>query len=116
MTDELIGLALDETREKMMRGVEHTKTEFATVRTGRAVPALIEKLKVDYYGAEVVLQQIAGITVRTSAPDSSLPPYGTRITRVCSGAAPALEYRLHDVCELSLGPQGRHPGDRRLRR
>ena len=47
----------------MQRAVEHTQTEYATVRTGRATPALVEKLKVNYYGVEVPLQQLAGFAV-----------------------------------------------------
>lgn len=47
----------------MQRAVEHTQTEYATVRTGRATPALVEKLKVNYYGVEVPLQQLAGFSV-----------------------------------------------------
>jgi len=50
-------------RERMGRAVGHTQSEFSTVRTGRATPALVEKLKVDYYGAEVPLQQLAGFSV-----------------------------------------------------
>jgi ribosome recycling factor len=64
MTDEsLIDLALVDCREKMHRAVEHAKVEFASVRTGRAMPVLVEKLRVDYFGTEVPLQQLAGITV-----------------------------------------------------
>jgi ribosome recycling factor len=53
-----------ETADKMGKAVTHTQGEFASVRTGRAVPALVEKIKVDYYGAEVVLQQLAGVRVQ----------------------------------------------------
>lgn len=64
MSDEtLIELALEETRERMARAIEHTKGEFSTVRTGRASPALVERLKIDYFGSEVPLQQLAGLTV-----------------------------------------------------
>ena len=63
MTDILVDIAIDECRDRMARAVEHTKSEFSGIRTGRATPALIEKLKVDYYGAEVPLQQIAGLHV-----------------------------------------------------
>jgi ribosome recycling factor len=52
-----------ETAERMARAVAHAREEFTTVRTGRASPALVEKLTVEYYGAEVPLQQIAGFTV-----------------------------------------------------
>ena len=54
---------LVDTTEKMAKAVAHTSTEFAGVRTGRATPALVERLKVDYYGAEVPLQQLAGFSV-----------------------------------------------------
>jgi ribosome recycling factor len=47
----------------MGQAVEHTKGEFGGIRTGRAAPALIEKLRVDYYGSEVPLQQLAGLHV-----------------------------------------------------
>ena len=53
----------DDAQERMQRAVEHTQTEYATVRTGRATPALVEKLKVNYYGVEVPLQQLAGFSV-----------------------------------------------------
>lgn len=52
-----------EARSKMKKAVEHLREQFARVRTGRANPGLVEKLKIDYYGAEVPLQQIAGISV-----------------------------------------------------
>jgi ribosome recycling factor len=59
----VIADVLSDTKEKMGKAVEHAKTEFGSVRTGRATPALVEKLPVDYYGTEVPLQQLAGFTV-----------------------------------------------------
>src|SRR5919199_277445 len=59
----MIDDVLLETVDKMDKAVTHTQSDFAAVRTGRATSALIEKLKVDYYGAEVPLQQIAGFSV-----------------------------------------------------
>ena len=52
-----------EAADKMGKAVTHTQSDFATVRIGRAMPALVEKLKVEYYGEEVALQQLAGFTV-----------------------------------------------------
>jgi ribosome recycling factor len=54
---------LAEAAEKMGKAVTHTQAEFSGIRTGRATPALVEKLKVDYYGSEVPLQQLAGFSV-----------------------------------------------------
>ncbi|HTV12660.1 MAG TPA: ribosome recycling factor [Acidimicrobiales bacterium] len=63
MADNLLGTAIEECRDRMAKAVEHTKGEFGAIRTGRAAPALVEKLRVDYYGAEVPLQQLAGFHV-----------------------------------------------------
>ena len=61
--DDMIAMVLDDASEKMAKAVTHARAEFTSVRTGRAAPALVEKLPVDYYGTEVPLQQIAGFTV-----------------------------------------------------
>ena len=63
MSAELVKLVLDDADEKMGKAVEHARKEFSGVRTGRAAPALVEKLPVEYYGSEVPLQQIAGFQV-----------------------------------------------------
>ncbi|MHB8243778.1 MAG: ribosome recycling factor [Acidimicrobiales bacterium] len=55
--------ALEECRERMNKAVEHARADFAAVRTGRAAPALVERIKIDYYGQEVPLQQLAGFQV-----------------------------------------------------
>lgn len=52
-----------ETMDKMEKAVEHTRSQFATVRTGRATPSLVERIAVEYYGAQVPLQQLASISV-----------------------------------------------------
>jgi len=54
---------LKDAKDKMVKAIEHTREEFAGVRTGRASPALIQKLTVDYYGSLTPLQQLAGISV-----------------------------------------------------
>ena len=59
----LLDAVLGDSREKMAKAVAHAQAEFGAVRTGRASPALVERLKVDYYGTEVPLQQLAGFSV-----------------------------------------------------
>lgn len=49
--------------EKMEKAVEHVQSQFTTVRTGRASPALVERLMVEYYGSMVPVQQLAGFQV-----------------------------------------------------
>jgi ribosome recycling factor len=63
MEESFADAVLEDCRDKMAKAVNHTQTEFSTIRTGRAAPALVEKLKVDYYGTDVPLQQLAGIQV-----------------------------------------------------
>jgi len=63
MDDELLNAAMDECKEHMKKAVAHTQSEFSSLRTGRANSALLERLRVEYYGSEVPLQQIAGFSV-----------------------------------------------------
>lgn len=63
MADEMKDVVFEECRDKMRKAVAHLQDEFSGIRTGRATPALVEKLKVDMYGSEVPLQQVAGVTV-----------------------------------------------------
>ena len=63
MSDDLVRMVLDDAATRMGKAVEHARAEFGGVRTGRAAPALVEKLMVDYYGTEVPLQQLAGFQV-----------------------------------------------------
>jgi ribosome recycling factor len=59
VTEDTILDAID----KMEKAVEHVQSQFTTVRTGRASPALVEKLMADYYGSMVPVQQLAGFQV-----------------------------------------------------
>ena len=49
--------------QRMGKAVDALKRELATVRTGRANPALLEHLRVDYYGTPTSLQQLATVMV-----------------------------------------------------
>jgi ribosome recycling factor len=59
---------MEESERKFKRAVEVTAEEFATVRTGRASPQLLEKLSVSYYGTMTPLNQIATV----SAPEARM--------------------------------------------
>jgi ribosome recycling factor len=64
----VIDPVLREAETKMAKSVEHFATELSTIRTGRASPALIEKVMVPYYGTPTPLNQLAQI----SAPEPRL--------------------------------------------
>ena len=54
---------IKDAEQKMKGAVEHAREEFAAIRTGRAHPAMFNKLMVDYYGAPTPLQQLATFQV-----------------------------------------------------
>jgi len=60
---DVISEILSSAEQKMKATVEHAKEEFAAIRTGRAHPAMFNKLLVDYYGAPTPLQQLATFQV-----------------------------------------------------
>jgi ribosome recycling factor len=62
-SDELVGAVLEDARDKMHKAVTHTQAEFSGVRTGRASSGFVENLKVEYYGTETPLKQLAGFNV-----------------------------------------------------
>lgn len=59
----MISDILKETRERMNHSVQSLKEDLAVIRTGRASPALVEKLSVEYYGQPTPLIQLASISV-----------------------------------------------------
>jgi ribosome recycling factor len=64
MIDEL----LQDAREHMEKSVDATRHKFGSVRTGRASTALLDRIMVDYYGAQTPLKQLATV----SAPEARL--------------------------------------------
>jgi len=68
MAAEMIDELIADARGRMAKSVEATHHELATVRTGRASPALLERIVVEYYGAPTPLNQLATI----SAPEARL--------------------------------------------
>ena len=93
--DSLIGAAFSDAKHKMAQAVQHLQGEFTGIRTGRASPALVEKLKVDYYGSEVPLQQVAGI----QAPEARL----LVITPYDKSALKAIEKSIQNS-DLGINP------------
>ena len=70
MIDEL----LQDAGERMEKTVAATRSEFASVRTGRASPHLLDRVEVDYYGARTPLRQLANISA-SEARLLTITPY-----------------------------------------
>jgi len=66
--ENVIDELLEDARERMSKSVESTSHEFSTIRTGRASPALLDRVTVDYYGAMTPLNQLSTV----SAPEARL--------------------------------------------
>jgi len=76
MAEEDVALVLDEAREDMEKALRSLRIDLQKVRTGRANPALLDSVQVDYYGTPTPLKQLATLT----APDPRLivvSPYDT---------------------------------------
>jgi ribosome recycling factor len=65
---------LQDARERMVKSIEATRHELATVRTGRASPHLLDRVQVDYYGASTPLKQLANVAA-TEARLLTITPY-----------------------------------------
>lgn len=60
----MINDVITDARQRMQKSIESLRSEMAKIRTGRASPALIDYLTVDYYGTATPISQVANITVQ----------------------------------------------------
>jgi ribosome recycling factor len=60
---DMIKEAISDAEKRMHSAIQSLEDDLAGVRTGRATPALVEKLSVEYYGSPVPLMQLASISV-----------------------------------------------------
>jgi ribosome recycling factor len=65
---------LQDAREHMDKSVDSTRIKFQSVRTGRASPALLDRITVDYYGSQTPLKQLATISA-SEARMLTVQPY-----------------------------------------
>ena len=77
---------LRQAESKMSKAIEVAKEDFSGIRTGRANPALVNRLQVDYYGTPTPLQQLAGI----------LPPRPGRQSPYDRNASAAIEKAIRN--------------------
>ena len=55
---------IKQTEDKMRKAVEAVRNEFVKIRTGKATTALLDGIKVEYYGSQTPLQQVANVSVK----------------------------------------------------
>ncbi len=92
MIDEVFA----DVKDRMHKAVEAAKESFATVRTGRANPALLQGVQVDYYGTPTPLPQLASVQ-NQDARSLLITPYD-------KGAMKAIEQAIRDMPNLGANP------------
>lgn len=86
---------IQDAETRMNKSVEHARTEFNTVRTGRASAALLDRIQIDYYGTQTPLKQLATI----NAPEARL----LTVQPFDPGSIKAIEKAIQES-ELGLTP------------
>ena len=90
-----VASALAEASEKMNKAVEVAKDDFGAIRTGRAHPAMFNKIMVDYYGTYTALSQLASI--QTPEPRMAI------VSPFDKGAMAGIEKAIRDS-DLGVNP------------
>jgi ribosome recycling factor len=93
--EDLLKELLRDSESRMKKAIEATRHDLQAIRTGRANPALVERVEVDYYGSKMPLPQVATVT----APE----PRMLVISPWDKGALPAIE-RAIQKSDLGLNP------------
>ena len=91
----MINDVMNDADAKMGKSVEATREEFATIRAGRANPAMFAKITADYYGTQTPLQQLASFTSQ-DARTILIQPFDV-------GAMGAIEKSIRDS-DLGVNP------------
>jgi len=91
----VIDQTLREADQKMNKAVGHAKEEFSAIRTGRAHPAMFNKLTADYYGTPTPIQQLASFQ-SPEARTVLIQPYDRQATQ-------AIEKAIRDS-DLGVNP------------
>jgi ribosome recycling factor len=94
--NEQADLILMEIEDHMIKSVDVLKREFAAVRTGRANPALLDKIHIDYYGVSTPIKQISSISV-VEGNQLYIKPYD-------KSSIKAIEHSIY-ASDLGLNPQ-----------
>lgn len=92
MIDEVFA----DVKDRMTKAVQAARESFATVRTGRANPALLQNVQVDYYGSPTPLSQLASVS-NQDARSLIITPYD-------KGAMKEIEQAIRDMPSLGANP------------
>lgn len=92
----MINMILEDTQERMTKAIDAFRRELQTVRTGRANPAMLDRVMVNYYDTPTPINQIAGISV-VEGRQLVIKPYDRTVLK-------DLEHAIYES-DLGLTPQ-----------
>jgi len=92
MIDDII----KDAEQRMQKSIESMRSEMAKIRTGRASPALVDHLMVDYYGVETPISQVANINVQ-DARTLAVQPWEKNMVPVVEKAIMSANLGLNPV-------------------
>ena len=87
---------LENSKKRMKKSIDALEGEFASIRAGRANPAVLDKVKVDYYGAPTAINQLAAVSV-TEARVLTIQPWDIS---VCKDIEKAIQ-----ASDIGINPQ-----------
>src|SRR5690606_33093944 len=100
--EEEIDFIIDGTKEAMGNALKHLEKEFVNIRAGKASPAMVGSVMVDYYGSQTPLSQVANV----STPDGmtiSIQPWE-------KGMIPEIERGIH-LANIGFNPMNNGESD-----
>ena len=78
-------------QDKMSHSIEHLSKELSSVRAGRANPAVLDKVTVDYYGAPTPINQVAAVSV-AEARVLTISPWDATLMKAIEKAILSSDY------------------------
>ena len=106
--DDEVQLILEEAKEKMGHALEHLEAELAKIRAGKATPAMLDGIHVDYYGTDTPLSQVSNINT-PDARSITVQPWEKKMLEVIEKAILAANIGLTpinngEVIRISIPP------------
>ena len=87
---------LKKSQDKMEKSLEHLHSDFTSIRAGRANPAVLDKVVVDYYGAPTPINQLAAVSV-TEARTLMISPWDASVVNLIE--------RAIQMSDIGINPQ-----------
>lgn len=89
---------LKNSEEKMSKTIAHLEEAYASIRAGRANPAVLDKVTVDYYGAPTPINQLAAVSV-TEARTLMIQPWDVSVCRAIEKAIQTSDIGINPQCD-----------------